>query len=145
MRTMGKTTVITAAVLLLAACDPAPPEEAAVHTDPGPVAETFPEVGEIVEASWVEEKMGAPEGRAAAPGPTDYRLSAVVRLRGDAAAKVLDDHECHAGSPAVPESLKGLVPSGVKWLSCELPANGKARTAFVADGADQAFLTSTTM
>ncbi|GAB3740068.1 hypothetical protein GCM10027598_69970 [Amycolatopsis oliviviridis] len=145
MRTMGKTLGITAAVVLIAACDPAPPAETAVHTDPAPVAETFPEVGEIVETSWVEEKMGAAEGRVAAPGPTDYRLSAVVKLRREAAAKVLDEHKCQAGSPAVPEPLKGLVPSGVKWLSCELPANGKARTAFVADGTEQGILTSTTM
>ncbi|EME52734.1 hypothetical protein [Amycolatopsis decaplanina] len=145
MRTMGKTLGITAAVVLIAACDPAPPEEAAVRTDPAPVAETFPEVGEIVEASWVEEKLGAAEGRVAAPGPTDYRLSALVKLGPGAARKVRSDHECHAGVPAVPEPLKGLVPSGVAWLSCELPANGKARAAFVVDGSEQAFLTSTTM
>ncbi|MBB5855979.1 hypothetical protein ACFQ05_34295 [Amycolatopsis umgeniensis] len=82
MRSMGKTLGSTAAVVLIAACDPAPPEDAAVHTDPAPVVRTFPE---IVEAS------------------------------------------------------------GAQWRSCELPMNGKARTAFVADGADQAFLTSTIM
>ncbi|OXM56646.1 hypothetical protein CFP71_12500 [Amycolatopsis thailandensis] len=145
MRTMGKTSVITAAVMLIAACDPAPPEEAAVHTDPAPVAETFPEVGEIVEASWVEEKMGASEGRVAAPGPTDYRLSALVKLRIDAVSKVMSGYECHAGTPAAPERLKALLPSGVSWLSCALPANGKARTAFVSAGSEKAFLTSTTM
>ncbi|MEV7555926.1 hypothetical protein AB0N89_40450 [Amycolatopsis sp. NPDC089917] len=145
MRTMGKTSAITAAVMLIAACDPAPPEEAAVHTDPAPVAKTFPEVGEIVEASWVEEKMGAPEGRAAAPGPADYRLSALVKLRADAVSKVMSGFECHADVPVAPAQLTTLLPSGVAWLSCELPANGKARTAFVAAGSEQAFLTSTTM
>ncbi|MFK0250957.1 hypothetical protein ACIQUM_40210 [Amycolatopsis azurea] len=146
MRTMGKTLGITAAVALIAACDPAPPEEeAVVHTDPAPVAKTFPEVGEIVEASWVEEKMGASEGRVAAPGPTDYRLSALVKLGPGGAQKVLSGYECHTGVPAAPEQLKALLPSGVAWRSCELPANGRARTAFVVAGADQAFLSSTTM
>ncbi|MFE5506955.1 MULTISPECIES: hypothetical protein [Amycolatopsis] len=145
MRTLGKMLGVTAAIVLIAACDPVPPKEVAVHTDPAPVAETFPEVGEIVQASWVEERMGASEGRVAAPGPSDFRLSAVVKLRPEAVAKVLDGYKCQAGSPAVPEPLKGLFPSGVKWLSCELPMNGKARTAFVADGSEQAFLTSTTM
>ncbi|MBE1579188.1 hypothetical protein ACFORH_27785 [Amycolatopsis roodepoortensis] len=145
MRTLGKTLGITAAIVLIAACDPVPPKETAVHTDPAPVAEDFPEVGEIVAASWVEERMGASEGRDAAPGPSDLRLSALVKLRREAVTKVLADYKCQAGSPAVPESLKGLFPSGVKWLSCALPTTTKSRTAFVADGSEQAFLTSTTM
>ncbi|MFI7119702.1 hypothetical protein [Amycolatopsis sp. NPDC049868] len=145
MRIMGKTLGITAAIVLIAACAPAPPKQAAVHTDPAAVAEDFPEVGEIVQASWVEERMGNAEGRDAAPGPSDLRFSALVKLRGEAVAKVLADYKCQAGSPAVPESLKGLFPSGVKWLSCELPTTTKTRTAFVADGSEQAFLTSTTM
>ncbi|MGY6655094.1 hypothetical protein ACXIZN_23300 [Amycolatopsis sp. TRM77291] len=145
MRTLGKTLGITAAVVLIAACDPVPPKETAVHTDPAPVAEDFPEVGEIVAASWVEERMGASEGRDAAPGPSDLRLSALVKLRREAVTKVLGEYECQAGSPAVPEPLKGLFPSGVAWLSCELPTTTKSRTAFVADGSEQAFLTSTTM
>ncbi|MFD5243875.1 hypothetical protein ACFWIW_05005 [Amycolatopsis sp. NPDC058340] len=145
MRTMGKMLGTTAAIVLIAACAPAPPKEVAVHTDPAPVAEDFPEIGEIVQASWVEERLGASEGRIEAPGPSDLRLSAVVKLRREAVAKVLDGYKCQAGSPAVPEPLKGLFPTGVKWLSCELPTTTKARTAFVADGSEQAFLTSTTM
>ncbi|MFE6613062.1 hypothetical protein [Amycolatopsis sp. NPDC057786] len=146
MRTMGKTWGSTAAVVLIAACSsPPPPAEMAVRTDSAPVAEDFPEVGEIVSASWVEERMGATEGRDAAPGPSDLRLSALVKLRREAVAKVLADYKCQAGSPAVPESLKGLFPSGVKWLSCALPTTTKARTAFVVEGSEQAFLTSTTM
>ena len=145
MRTMGKTLGITAAIVLIAACDPVPPKEVAVHTDPAPVAEDFPEVGEIVSASWVEERMGAAEGRDAAPGPSDLRLSALVKLRREAVAKVLADYKCQAGSPAVPEPLKGLFPTGVKWLSCALPTTTKSRTAFVVEGSEQAFLRSTTM
>ncbi len=148
MRTVGKILVV-AAVVLTAACDPAPPgepeEKAAVHTDPAPVAEEFPEVGEIVEASWVEERMGVSEGRIEAPGPTDLRLSAVVKLRLEAVSRVMSGKECHLGTPAAPESLKALMPTGVAWLSCALPATGKARTAFVSAGSEKAFLTYTTM
>ncbi|WP_410658718.1 hypothetical protein [Amycolatopsis sp. lyj-112] len=147
MRTMGKMWLV-AAVVLTAACTPAPPpapKEPVVHTDPAPVAETFPEVGEIVEASWVEERVGTSEGRIEAPGPTDLRLSALVKLRIEAVSKVISGAKCKAGSPTPPESLKALVPSGVAWLSCELPMNGEMRTAFVSPGSERAFLTSKTM
>ncbi|WP_340686460.1 hypothetical protein LCL61_09290 [Amycolatopsis coloradensis] len=145
MRTMGKTWGITAAVVLIAACAPARPEEMAVRTDPAPVAEDFPDVGEIVEASWVEERMGTSEGRIEAPGPSDLRLSAVVKLRPAAVSKVISDLKCGAGVPEVPKQLKGLLTPGVAWLSCELPTTTKSRTAFVVDGSEQAFLRSTTM
>ncbi|WP_410650972.1 hypothetical protein [Amycolatopsis sp. cmx-4-54] len=145
MRTMGKFLGSTAAIVLIAACAPAPPEEMAVRTDPAPVAEDFPDVGEIVEASWVEERMGAAEGRIEAPGPSDLRLSAVVKLRREAVAKVIGDLKCHPEAPEAPKQLKALLPPGVAWLSCELPTTTKARTAFVVDGSEQAFLISTTM
>ncbi|WP_410585361.1 hypothetical protein [Amycolatopsis sp. lyj-108] len=145
MRTMGKTLGSLAAIVLIAACAPAPPEKMAVRTDTAPVAEDFPDVGEIVEARWVEERMGVSEGRVEAPGPSDLRLSALVKLRPEAVSKVISDLKCHAGAPPAPEQLKALLPSGVKWLSCELPTTTKSRTAFVVDGSEQAFLTSTTM
>lgn len=151
MRTMGKMwkmgkTGAVAAVVLTAACTSPPRlEEPVVYTDPAAVAEDFPEVGEIVEASWVEERLGVSEGRIEAPGPSDLRLSAVVKLRLEAVSKVMSGYKCQAGVPVTPEPLKALLPSGVAWLSCELPVNGKARTAFVAPGSEQAFLTSTTM
>ncbi|AUI56967.1 hypothetical protein [Amycolatopsis sp. BJA-103] len=146
MRTVGKTWVITAAVVLTAACtSPPPPKEPVVSTDPAPVAEEFPEVGEIVEASWVEERMGVSEGRIEAPGPTDLRLSAVVKLRPEAVSRVMAGKNCHAGAPVAPEPLKALLPTGVAWLSCELPMTTKSRTAFVVAGSEQAFLTYTTM
>ncbi len=147
MRTMGKLSGSTAAIVLIAACAPAPPPEgkAVVHTDPVAVAETFPEVGEIVEASWVEEKMGGPEGRVSVPGPTDYRLSALVKLRIEAVSKVMSGYPCQAGAPTAPEPLKTLMPTGVAWISCRLPMNGKGRTAFVSPGSELAFLKSTTM
>ena len=148
MRTVGKTLGITAAVVLIAACDPAPPEEtAALHTDPGPVAKTFPELGKISEASWVEEKMGGAEGRVSAPGPTDYRLSALVKLGPSVVPKVLSWYECSQVDqlPETPERLKALIPAKVSWFSCRMPTNGKDRTAYVAPGSDQAVLTSMTM
>ncbi|MEU8415044.1 hypothetical protein AB0C24_19860 [Amycolatopsis japonica] len=145
MRTMGKILGATAAIVLIAACAPAPPKEMAVRTDPAPVAEDFPDVGEIVEASWVEERMGASEGRIEAPGPSVFKLSAVVKLRPEAVSKVIADLKCKAGAPEVPNQLKGLLTPGVAWLSCELPTTTKARTAFVVDGSEQAVLRSTTM
>ncbi|MFD6068472.1 MULTISPECIES: hypothetical protein [Amycolatopsis] len=145
MRTMGKILGATAAIVLIAACAPAPPKEMAVRTDPAPVAEDFPDVGEIVEASWVEERMGASEGRIEAPGPSDLRLSAVVKLRREAVSKMISDLECDAGVPDVPKQLKGLLTPGVAWLSCDLPTTTKARTAFVVEGSEQAFLRSSTM
>jgi len=145
MRTMGKTSVVTAAIVLIAACAPAPPKEMAVRTDPAPVAEDFPDVGEIVEASWVEERLGASEGRIEAPGPSVFELSAVVKLRLEAVSKMIGDLKCHAGVPDVPKQLKALVPSGAAWVSCELPTTTKSRTAFVVEGSEQAFLRSRTM
>ncbi|MFC3452217.1 hypothetical protein [Amycolatopsis speibonae] len=145
MRTMGKTLGITAAIMLIAACDPAPPEEMAVRTDPAPVTEDFPDVGEIVEASWVEERLGTSNSRIEAPGPSDLQLSAVVKLRLEAVSKMISALKCHVGVPEAPKQLKALLPSGVAWLSCELPTTTKTRTAFVVDGSEQAFLISTTM
>ncbi|MFI9450508.1 hypothetical protein [Amycolatopsis sp. NPDC052450] len=145
MRTMGKTLGSLAAIVLIAACAPEPPPKMVVQTDTAPVAEDFPDIGEIVEAHWVEERMGVSEGRIEAPGPSDLRLSALVKLRLEAVSKVISDLKCHAGAPAAPEQLKALLPSGVKWLSCALPTTTKSRTAFVVDGSEQAFLTSTTM
>ncbi|KFU79588.1 hypothetical protein SAMN04489729_3027 [Amycolatopsis lurida] len=145
MHTMGKILGSTAAIVLIAACAPAPPKEMAVRTDSAPVAEDFPDVGEIVEASWVEERMGASDGRIEAPGPSDLRLSAVVKLRREAVAKMISDLECTAGAPDVPNQLKGLLTPGVAWLSCDLPTTTKARTAFVVEGSEQAFLRSSTM
>ncbi|UUV34492.1 hypothetical protein NQK81_13925 [Amycolatopsis roodepoortensis] len=146
MRTMGKTLGITAAVVLIAACSsPPPPAEMAVRTDSAPVAEDFPEVGEIVAASWVEERMGASEGRIEAPGPSVFKLSAVVKLRPEAVSKMISELKCTSGAPDVPKQLKGLVTPGVAWLSCGLPTTTKARTAFVVEGSEQAFLRSSTM
>ncbi|MEV6911088.1 hypothetical protein [Amycolatopsis sp. NPDC051071] len=147
MRTVGKMLGSTAAVVLIAACAPAPPppKEPVVSTDPAAVAEDFPEVGEIVEASWVEERQGESEGRIEAPGPSVFRLSAVVKLRPEAVSKVMTGKNCHAGAPVAPEPLKALLPADVSWLSCELPMTTKSRTAFVSPGFEQAFLTSSTM
>ncbi|RSN56421.1 hypothetical protein DMH01_32100 [Amycolatopsis sp. WAC 04182] len=147
MRTMGKILGTTAAIVLIAACAPAPPPpgEPAVHTDTASVAEDFPDIGEIVEASWVEERMGASEGRIEAPGPSVFKLSAVVKLRPEAVSKMISELKCKAGAPDVPKQLKGLVTPGVAWLSCGLPTTTKARTAFVVEGSEQAFLRSSTM
>lgn len=148
MRIMGKTWVITAAVVLTAACTsppPPPPKEPVVSTDPAAVAEDFPDLGEIVEASWVEERQGESGGRIEAPGPSVFKLSAVVKLRPEAVSKVMTGKNCHAGAPIAPEPLKALLPAGVAWVSCGLPMTTKSRTAFVVAGSEQAFLTSSTM
>ncbi|MEU3624440.1 hypothetical protein BS329_29315 [Amycolatopsis coloradensis] len=146
MRTMGKMSVV-AAVVLTAACTspPPPPKEPVVSTDAAAVAEDFPDLGEIVEASWVEERQGESKDRIEAPGPSVFRLSAVVKLRPEAVAKVMTGKNCHPGAPVAPEPLKALLPTGVAWVSCELPTTTKARTAFVAAGSEKAFLTSSTM
>jgi hypothetical protein len=147
MRTMGKMLGSTAAVVLIAACTPPPPEAPPVSTDPAPVAETFPEVGEIAEASWVEEKMGVSEGRVEAPGPSDFRLTALVKLGPEAVPKVLSSYKCsQVGQlPKTPEQLKALIPAKVSWLSCELPMTGRTRTAYVVPGSEQAVLIAQTM
>ncbi|KZB80005.1 hypothetical protein [Amycolatopsis regifaucium] len=147
MRTMGKMLGSTAAVVLIAACTPPPPEAPPVSTDPAPVAETFPEVGEIAEVSWVEEKMGAPEGRVEAPGPSDFRLTALVKLGLEAVPKVLSSYKCtQVGQlPDTPERLKPLIPAKVSWLSCDLPTTTRSRTVYVVPGSAEAVLIAQTM
>ncbi|ANN19819.1 hypothetical protein SD37_32190 [Amycolatopsis orientalis] len=146
MRTMGKMLGSTAAVVLIAACAPPPPEVPPVLTDPAPVAETFPEVGEIAEVSWVDEKMGGPDGRLEAPGPSDFRLTALVKLGPEAVPKVLSSYKCSQGElPDTPERLKPLIPAKVSWLSCELPMTTRSRTVYVVPGSEQAVLIAQTM
>ncbi|CAL9345043.1 hypothetical protein [Streptomyces sp. enrichment culture] len=89
-----------------------------LREDPGPVRARFPEFGDFEAVVWRGEALGDGGGRSV-PGPTDVRMSGVVRLGGGDAAQLRKRYAWReaAGGPRVPGGLATRIPAGARWWS----------------------------
>ncbi|MGV9265937.1 hypothetical protein ACWDRR_14905 [Kitasatospora sp. NPDC003701] len=92
-----------------------------IHTDAQPLAAALPKLGRIVAAHWQEEALGVPGSRAI--GPTDYQVSALIRLEPGAVATLTASTQMTGAvmgtgpeSLAIPAGLAGFAPAGAQWL-----------------------------
>ncbi|MFJ9587467.1 hypothetical protein [Streptomyces acidicola] len=86
---------------------------AGLRKDEEPVRVRFPEFGDFSSVVWKGEALGRND-RSSVPGPTDVRMSGVVRLTDADAARLRDGYAWQdaSGTPEVPSDLRARVPSG---------------------------------
>jgi hypothetical protein len=87
----------------------------AVRQDAGPVRARFPELGDFQDVRWQASVLGGTDSRV--PGPTDVRMSGVVRLTPEKADYLRTAYRWE-DAPAAPEVLGGVarrLPSGASW------------------------------
>ncbi|MFE7351837.1 hypothetical protein ACFU8Q_01240 [Streptomyces sp. NPDC057543] len=91
-----------------------------IHTDTEPLAKRLPKLGRIISAHWQQK---APFADSRVPGPTDYHVSALMKLApGSVAALTASTQMQPAAVGAEPESISipaGLAefaPAGAQWV-----------------------------
>ncbi|WP_329450121.1 hypothetical protein OG894_05930 [Streptomyces sp. NBC_01724] len=91
-----------------------------IYTDTEPLAERLPKLGRIVSAHWQQE---APGGDSRVPGPTDYFVSALMKLDPGSVAVLTASTQMEpavigAGpeSIAIPAALAEFAPAGAQWV-----------------------------
>lgn len=108
-----------------------------IRRDEGPVRQRFPELGDVAGAEWTGEVLGS--GRSSAPGPTDVRMSGVVRLTDADASRLSEEYvwQDGPGAPVVSSLLRARVPQSTRWqTSADFTAvvtRGRYSAAFHAD------------
>ncbi|MFE4960176.1 hypothetical protein ACFRCW_41015 [Streptomyces sp. NPDC056653] len=122
-----------ASTLLLAAtvvtgCDVSPVADAKaedsktpeIHTDTEPLAKRLPKLGRIVSAHWQQEAPGA-DSRV--PGPTDYYVSAFMKLDPGSVAVLTASTQMQSAavgaepeSVSIPAGLAEFAPAGARWV-----------------------------
>lgn len=86
-----------------------------VRHDEGPVRARFPELGDPERVAWVARPLGEADPRV--PGPTDVRMSGVVRLSAGTAESLRSVYAwrvTEAGPKVLPE-LSSHVPDDASW------------------------------
>ncbi|WP_053762645.1 hypothetical protein [Streptomyces sp. AS58] len=91
-----------------------------IHTDTEPLAERLPKLGRIVSAHWQQETPG---GDSRVPGPTDYRVSALMQLAPGSVADLTASTQMQPATvgPApqgisIPAELSEFAPPGAQWV-----------------------------
>ncbi|MFD8429799.1 hypothetical protein ACFV1R_19580 [Streptomyces coelicoflavus] len=108
-----------------------------IRRDEGPVRQRFPELGDVAGVEWTGEVLG--KRRSSAPGPTDVRMSGVVRLTDADASRLSEEYvwQDGPGTPVVSSLLRPRVPESTRWqTSAEFTAvvtRGRYSAAFHAD------------
>ncbi|MGC0334207.1 hypothetical protein RKD23_007197 [Streptomyces sp. SAI-170] len=95
----------------------ASPADGGLRRDEAPVRARFPEFGDFTATVWQGEVLGPHSDRSTVPGPTDVRMSGVVRLT-DADAARLRDTYAWQDAPTPPDLPTGLlteVPADARW------------------------------
>lgn len=121
--------VAAALVLVLAGCGGTPedggratPTATATgpqyRTDVDPMARRLPDLTPIVSADWLLDLPG--HGGSRIPGPSDFFVHAVLKLRPGAVAKVLATAPAAnpptPATPTIPAALAGHAPAGAQWV-----------------------------
>ncbi|MFE5602860.1 hypothetical protein ACFQ8O_27190 [Streptomyces coelicoflavus] len=108
-----------------------------IRRDEGPVRQRFPELGDVAGVEWTGEVLGS--GRSSAPGPTDVRMSGVVRLTDADASRLSEEYvwQDGPGAPVVSSLLRSRVPRSTRWqTSTDFTADvtrGRYSATFHAD------------
>ncbi|MFE2439673.1 hypothetical protein [Streptomyces sp. NPDC059409] len=109
----------------------------AIRRDEEPVRQRFPELGDVAGVEWTGEVLGG--GRSSAPGPTDVRMSGVVRLTDADASRLSEEYvwQDGPGTPVVSSLLRPRVPESTRWqTSADFTADvtrGRYSATFHAD------------
>ncbi|MFI7409668.1 hypothetical protein ACIBU0_13490 [Streptomyces sp. NPDC049627] len=87
-----------------------------LRQDEEPVRARFPEFGDFSSTLWKGEALGGTD-RTSVPGPTDVRMSGIVRLTDADAARLRKDYAWQDTSrqPELPGGLRAQVPAGARW------------------------------
>ncbi|WP_406729700.1 hypothetical protein WJ438_15570 [Streptomyces sp. GD-15H] len=90
-----------------------------VRQDRQPVRTHFPELGDFSSVIWKEEILGKDTSRV--PGPSDVRVSGVVRLADADVARLKDDYAWRhePSTPVVLSDIRPHVPAGTHWQTSE--------------------------
>ncbi|MET4660575.1 hypothetical protein ABID80_004301 [Streptomyces sp. PvP037] len=94
--------------------------EPEVRRDEKVIRRYFPEFGDFEEVVWAGETLGD-DSRGSVPGPSDVRVSGVVRLAESDARRLRGAYEWRA-APDGPDVLPGIrphVPGEADWLTSE--------------------------
>ncbi|GGW85257.1 hypothetical protein GCM10010297_02490 [Streptomyces malachitofuscus] len=78
-----------------------------VRRDAKVVRQYFPELGDFEEVVWTGELLG--DARSAVPGPSDFRVSGVIRLTSSDTRRLRSEYAWQNG-PGRPDVLAGIRP-----------------------------------
>ncbi|WP_413753716.1 hypothetical protein NRF20_31375 [Streptomyces sp. R-74717] len=91
-----------------------------IHTDTEPLAKRLPKLGRIVSAHWQQKAPGA-DSRV--PGPTDYYISALMKLDPGSVAVLTASTQMQpavvGAEPegiSIPAELADFAPAGAQWV-----------------------------
>ncbi|WP_327241246.1 hypothetical protein [Streptomyces sp. NBC_01320] len=91
-----------------------------IHTDTEPLAKRLPKLGRIVSAHW---QQGAPGSDSRVPGPTDYYVSALMKLEPGSVAVLTASTQMQPAviatepeSISIPAELAEFAPAGAQWV-----------------------------
>ncbi|MCX5343875.1 hypothetical protein [Streptomyces atratus] len=91
-----------------------------IHTDTEPLAKRLPKLGRIVSAHWQQKAPGA-DSRV--PGPTDYYISALMKLDPGSVAVLTASAQMQpavvGAEPegiSIPAELADFAPAGAQWV-----------------------------
>lgn len=106
---------------LVAGCgtDAGSTPEQDVRRDAKVIRQYFPELGAFEEVVWTGELLG--DARAAVPGPSDFRVSGMVRLTASDARRLRSEYTWQGapGGPAVLAGIRPYVPGQADWKTSE--------------------------
>ncbi|MFI5566156.1 hypothetical protein ACIA6T_02005 [Streptomyces sp. NPDC051740] len=111
--------------------------EPGIRQDEDLVRKYFPELGDFDSVEWAGETLG--KGRSSVPGPSDFRVSGVVRLADADVARLSKDHAWRnePGTPVVLGTVRPRLPAGVQWQTSEdfvtAVTQGRYSATFYAD------------
>ncbi|WP_436964984.1 hypothetical protein [Streptomyces sp. SudanB148_2056] len=111
--------VLTGALVAGCGTDAGSTPEQDVRRDAKVIRQYFPELGAFEEVVWTGELSG--DARAALPGPTDFRVSGMVRLTASDARRLRSEYTWQ-GAPEGPAVLAGIrpyVPAQADWKTSD--------------------------
>lgn len=107
--------------VLVAGCggDAGSAPEHGVRRDAKVVRQYFPELGDFEEVVWTGELLG--DARSAVPGPSDFRISGMVRLSASDTRRLRSEYTWQNG-PGRPDVLAGIrarLPGRADWKTSD--------------------------
>ncbi|MFF9487799.1 hypothetical protein [Streptomyces sp. NPDC014676] len=111
--------------------------EPGIRQDEDLVRKYFPELGDFDAVEWAGEVLG--KGRSSVPGPSDFRVSGVVRLADADVARLSKGYawQDEPGTPVVLGTVRPRVPVSVQWQTSEdfvtAVTQGRYSATFYAD------------
>lgn len=99
-----------------------PGSSSTVRTDREPITKRFSALGAFESVHWLGGAHGSPQSRTDLPGPTDYWIEAVVRLRPEDFAALRDRfggnrNRTPVAAPTARPALRSALPSTGEWVT----------------------------